>query len=220
MGACFISDFKTYNMNQNDTKAELLNLLRRMSQKFFVSDVVALFALSRTLIEEQNTQMRWKRLWFYSNWILHPKLDHGQKDIRQFLFETISKAMNEHYGNNELITRQITDAVGFPALQKEIDDFFQAMYLQEEIGPRNISDSTYFIGTVAYCILHRPVTNKENSKIGRLNLKSSVSDDVYVNKVEIIEIDQNVFLAIYVSPPPPRMPPGQPFMICQVGAAT
>jgi hypothetical protein len=205
-------------MNQDVTKEELFNLLRRMNQNFFVSDVVALFAFSRTLIEAQNAQMRWKRLWFYSNWILHPKLDLGHKDIHRFLFETISKAINEHYGNNEIITKQITDAVGLPALRTEMEEFFQTMNAPKEIGSIQITDSGDFLGTTAFCVSHRPILNENKSKVGRLNLKSEISDDVYIHKVELVEIDRNAFLAIYISPPPPRMPTGQPFMICQINS--
>ncbi|MBU0569172.1 hypothetical protein KKB40_00130 [Patescibacteria group bacterium] len=156
-------------------------------------DIVFLMVQARHLIENCPNASKYETIGFYSDWIVHTKLDRPSK-IRLAIFRNITNTLSKHWKSNSgALPPEISKIISLSNLRAELISIFQQNKLDTELFSNDENWKT-IVGALTYFLQNKllvfPIKN-----IGKLqtiikeiiNIKKPA--DFWVKNLSIIGID-------------------------------
>lgn len=150
-------------MTTNDHIQEWLNRISERGDYIEKQDIVFLMVQARHLIEVCPDISQYRTVEFYSDWIVHSKLDRPS-EIRLIIFRDVTNTLSEHWKSDAgALPYKISKIIGFSVLKKELINLFQVNGLNIELFSNHENWKT-IVGTLVYFLQNKPIVFPHDSK--------------------------------------------------------
>src|SRR3989344_1730859 len=156
-------------------------------------DIIFLMVQARHLIENHPDISKYKTIEFYSDWIVHTKLDRPS-DMRLAIFRDITNALSKYWKSDaRALHGEISKIIGLNSLRKELASLFQENDLNMELFSNHENWKT-IAGALTYFLQNKPlVFPLENKGKFKTSIKAIMTiekpADFWIKNLSIIGIN-------------------------------
>jgi|SRR3989344_6574582 len=187
----------TSNLEKIDAKSHIQDWLNIVVQRGRLEkqDIVFLMVQARHLIENRSDISKYKAIEFYSDWIVHTKLDRPS-EIRLTIFRDITNALSKHWKSDSgALPGEVSKIIGLSNLKDELISIFQKNGLNAELYS-NYKNWKTIVGALTYFLQNKPlVFPVENKGKFKTFIKEIINIEkpanFWIKNLSIIGIDDS-----------------------------
>lgn len=177
------------------TQDRIKKWLERVSKNSYMEreDICFLMVQARHLIENSKRN-KYPTVEFYSDWMVHTKLDRSEVSL--LVLQNITKVISENWSRpDQNIVDEVSKVIGLSNLRSELVILFQENELPVELFSiyKNWED---IVGLLIYFLINKPLIFPEEEKVRSKGLKKIIREILNLEKPANFWIENLTMIAI------------------------